>query len=282
MRSGRKTGEGIKKAIFLAFVTEAREKAFTLQNICHAFEACGIWPLCARRVLGKMVPEAVSRRDTMGLIATPRKSKDIRRRIMAAEKMLDESLASLSLTEPALPLPASSTSAGSSERLNLRVKVILRELGHQLETEVAQRELYQEQSRRLQQAAPLKNQTDRRKLSEARILSGAQLIELRDARLTKDAEKSQKPPKVAPKTKRVPSQRQVTIIAMPTEIPGSPALQISSDSEVEVLNDEEWNLASQRQLVSRRTTRATPTLSSSTPSLATIPPLHMSLRSRKT
>ena len=151
-----------------------------------------------------MVPESVSRRDTMGLITTPRKSKDIRRRIVAAEKMLDESLASLSLTEPTWAISGSSTSADSSERLTFRVKVILRELGHQLETEVAQRELYQEHSRRLQQAAPLKNKTDRRKLSEARILSGAQLIELRDARLTKDAEKGQKPPKAPPKTKRVP------------------------------------------------------------------------------
>jgi len=103
----------------------------------------------------------------MGLIATPRKSKEIRRRIMAAEKMLDESLASLSLTELALPLPASSTSVGSSERLNFRVKVILRELGHQLETEVPQQELYQQQPRHLQQAASLKNQTDCHKLSEA-------------------------------------------------------------------------------------------------------------------
>ena len=42
MRSGRKTGDGIKKAIFLCFVTEAREKTFTLQNISLAFEACGI------------------------------------------------------------------------------------------------------------------------------------------------------------------------------------------------------------------------------------------------
>jgi len=60
MRSGRKTGDEIKKAIFLCFVTEAREKTFTLQNISCAFEACGIWPLCARKVLGKMIPEAVA------------------------------------------------------------------------------------------------------------------------------------------------------------------------------------------------------------------------------
>ena len=77
-----------------------------------------------------MVAEAVSRRDTMGLIATSRKSKDIGRRIMAAEKMLDVSLASLSLAEPALPFAASSTSAGSSDCPNFRVKGILRELGH--------------------------------------------------------------------------------------------------------------------------------------------------------
>jgi len=282
MRSGRQTGDGIKKAIFLCFVTEAREKTFTLQNISCVFEACGIWPLCARKVLGKMIPEAVARRDTMGLITTPRQSKDIRRRIMATGKMLDESLASLSLTESALPSPSGPTLAGSSERLNLDIKVILREPGHQLETEVAQRELFQELSYRLRRAAPLKNYTNSRKLSEARILSGVQLIDLRDARLKKDAGKGHKLPKGTLKTKRVLSQRLVKIITTRTEIPGSSARWSTDDSEVEVLSDEEWNLASESNLVSRRTTRAKPCLSSSTPSGATVPPLHMSLRSRKT
>jgi len=97
--------------------------------------------------------------------------------------------------------------------------------------------VYQHNSHRVQYATRLENQTDRRKLSEAQILSGAQLMELRDARLRKATAKSQKPPKVASETERVPSRHQVTIIA--TDIPGSPAPQISSHSEVEVPSDEE-------------------------------------------
>ena len=58
-----------------------------------------------------MVLEAVSWHDTMGLIATSRKSKDIRLRIIAVEKILDQSLASLSLTDPALALPPTVTGA---------------------------------------------------------------------------------------------------------------------------------------------------------------------------
>ena len=193
--SRRKTIDGIKKAMFLAFDTETREKAFTLQNICHGLEPGGIWPIFARRVLWKIVWEAVWRCDTMGLITTPRKRRDIKLRIMAAETRLDETLASWLLSDLALALPPTFISGASSERPTLGVKCILPELGHQLETEVAQRELYQEQSRRLQQVAPLNNQTDRRKLSEGHILSQAQLVELQDARLTKDTEKGQKLPK---------------------------------------------------------------------------------------
>lgn len=82
----RSTEEGINKAIFVAFVTEAREKAFTMQNSCHAFEAYGIWPLCVGKVWGRILLEAVSRCNTMGLIPTLGKTKNICRMIMAAEK----------------------------------------------------------------------------------------------------------------------------------------------------------------------------------------------------
>jgi hypothetical protein len=63
------------------------------------------------------------------------------------------------------------------------------ELGHQLESEIAEKEIYQESYHRLQGTDAIYNTTDRRKLSVARVLNGAELLRLRDARLAKDAKK---------------------------------------------------------------------------------------------
>ena len=181
MRSGQNT-YGVKKAIFIPFLTEAREQTFIPKNILQSFSTIGIWPLCARKVLTKMAPETKSRRDTLGIIASPRTSRDIRRRIMTAEKLLDKGMANLNLGDsPSEP----------SRYLLGRIKVIMRDLGHQLETEIAHSDLYVEQSRKLQGLAHVYNQTDRRILSKARILSGAVLMELRDKRLAMDAKKEE-------------------------------------------------------------------------------------------
>ncbi|KAG0638653.1 hypothetical protein HOY80DRAFT_1001658 [Tuber brumale] len=133
----------------------------------------------------------------------------------------------------------------------------------------------------LQQAALLKNQTDRHKLSEERILSGAQLMELPDARLKKNAGMGQKVPNKALKTKRVHPQHHATTTTSHAMTPKGPTQQISEDSEVEVLSDEEWNLASERCFVSWRATQRKLPPSSLTTSQTTTPPLHMSLRSLK-
>jgi hypothetical protein len=68
-----------------------------------------------------------------------------------------------------------------------RVRDILRDLGHQLEEEIAERNIWLQTTHRLQGVKTVFNATDRRKLSEARVLDGAELIKLRDARLVKDA-----------------------------------------------------------------------------------------------
>ena len=65
------------------------------------------------------------------------------------------------------------------------VKGIMSSLGHQLEEEISSKELWREMSLKLQSSDNLYNTTDRRKLSEARVLDGAALMELRDARLAK-------------------------------------------------------------------------------------------------
>jgi len=62
-------------------------------------------------------------------------------------------------------------------------------LGHHLEEEIASKELWQEQCYKLHKSKKLYNNTDRRKLSEARVLGRAELISLRDARLEKDKKK---------------------------------------------------------------------------------------------
>ena len=91
--------------------------------------------MCERKVLGKMRPEVSSRQDTFGLIATPYKSQDIRWRVQVAEKLLDTSMASLSLKDNIQTIDP------PSQVMISRVKTIMREMGHQLETEIAQQEL---------------------------------------------------------------------------------------------------------------------------------------------
>jgi len=61
--------------------------------------------------------------------------------------------------------------------------------GHQLEEEIASKRLWRELSQKLQTGDKLYNQTDQRKLSEARVLDGETLMRLRDARLAKDEKK---------------------------------------------------------------------------------------------
>ena len=91
---------------------------------------------------------------------------------------------------------------------------ILRELGHQLESAIAEKELYQESNRHLQGTSKLFNTTDRRQLSVARVLNGAALIRLRDARLTIDAKKAFRLP-VSRKTSTTPKRK-------PTRPPPAP------------------------------------------------------------
>ncbi|KAG0642396.1 hypothetical protein HOY80DRAFT_1106531 [Tuber brumale] len=76
-----------------------------------------------------------------------------------------------------------------------QVQGIMCFLGHQLEEEIAGKELLREQSQRLQSSDKLYNATDWRKLSEGRVLDRAALIKLRDAFCVR---------KAATKTKRQP------------------------------------------------------------------------------
>jgi len=61
MCSGQNS-EGIKKAVFIPFLTEARANTMKKTSIQQAFMATGIWPLNPRRVIGKLQPVVVPKR----------------------------------------------------------------------------------------------------------------------------------------------------------------------------------------------------------------------------
>ncbi|KAG0639922.1 hypothetical protein HOY80DRAFT_1043405 [Tuber brumale] len=195
-----------------------------------------------------MRPEVSSRRDTFGLIAIPWKSKDIRRQVQVAESLLDTGMASLSLKDDVQTM---------DQIMIIQVKTIMRELGHQLETEIAQQELYQEQSKKLQGIVPIYNKTDRRKLTEARIITGADLMRLHDIRLEKDIK---------------PQSSTKVDTSLPEEV------QSNHSSE---LSESDW-ISSPESEVPPTTIPLQPrTSKQKTTNILPDRPLHMLLRSRK-
>ena len=170
MRSGQNIA-GIKKSIFIPFLTEARQATFTTHNIRQSFSSTGIYPLNASRVLGKLAPKIHKRRDTLGIIKSPSGSREIRHQVQAAGLLLDK------------------MTLGTSHPTMDRVRGIMSSLGHELEEEIASKELWRELSQKLQTGDKLYNETDRRKLSEERVVGGEALMRLRDAGIEKDEKK---------------------------------------------------------------------------------------------
>ena len=113
----------IKKSIFIPFLTEARQVTFT-HNIRQSFSFTGIYPLNARRVLGKLAPKVPKRRDTLGIIKSPSGSQEICYQVQAAGLLLDK------------------ITLGTSHPTMDRVRGIMSSLGHQLEEEIASKELW--------------------------------------------------------------------------------------------------------------------------------------------
>ena len=142
IRSGQNV-MGIKKSIFIPFLTEARQAIFTSQNIRQSFASTGIAPLNPRRVLGKLNPKVEKWRDSLRIIKKPTGSREIRYQVLAAGNLL----ANISLK--------------NSDSTLERVKGIMSSLGHQLEEEIASKELWREMSLKLQSSDKLYNATDR-------------------------------------------------------------------------------------------------------------------------
>ena len=294
-RSGQNT-EGIKKAIFIPFLTFARTSTFTTHNILQSFVSTGIWPLNARRVMGKALPTEPKRRDTFGVVKHPETGPDIRHHILAATNLLG----SLNLEK-----------GGTDELISERVQGILKDLGHQLEEEIAGRAIWQQMTHRLQGVEKVYNATDRRKLSEARVLNGLALESLRDIRLAKDAKsEAKKAGKAArssttinvrprqqkknPRSAKSPLQA-LPLLASTPPLPdhllttGSTPQIVFIDledgddggSDVEELSDQEWEIDPPATTFHRIT--RTQTSPDQTVRSYSLPdqPLHMSLRSRR-
>ncbi|KAG0127735.1 hypothetical protein HOY82DRAFT_613044 [Tuber indicum] len=146
----------------------------------------------------------------------------------------------------------------------------MRELGHQLETEIAQRELYQELSKKLQGIDPIYNKTDRWKLTEARIITGADLMRLRDIRLEKDT----KPPSSIKGTRSTSLQKKRKSLdtTAPEEVQSNHSGELSESDWIssEEPDNSQTTKPSQPGTRRRKSTHILPDR-----------PLHMRLRSRK-
>jgi len=91
IRSGQ-SHEGIRKAVFIPFLTEPRTKTMTSHSIQQAFTATGIWPLNSRRVLGKLAPQTTKQLTAIRVTRYPQTAWDIRGKDKAGKKLLDISV----------------------------------------------------------------------------------------------------------------------------------------------------------------------------------------------
>ncbi|KAG0639835.1 hypothetical protein HOY80DRAFT_1000634 [Tuber brumale] len=134
-------------------------------SIQQAFITTGIWPLNPQRVLGKLQPVIIKQRDTLGTLSAPRTAWAIRNRVRLGVNVLNQ-MTLLTLTRAVEKLARD------------RITGILQELGHQLEAEIAENELYIKSNRKLPGTQKIFNTTDKRQLSVARVLDGTELIRL--------------------------------------------------------------------------------------------------------
>jgi len=175
-----------------------------------------------------------------------------------------------------------------------RVVGLLRDLGHQLETEIAEKDLYLETNQHLQGTASLYNTTDKRQLSVARVLDEEELIRLRNAPIEMHNKKKGVPRtykaglKVSTKSRQKPKtnlQKHPSLLTpdrLVREVVIAHTLMVMFiDSEVkgreeEILSDSDWNTPPQ-------TLQKHPSSSPFRAQKGTKPdrPLHMSLRSRR-
>jgi len=122
-------------------------------------------------VLGKLNLKTLTIYDIFGIVKSQTESHEIGDKVLATSQLL----ANMLLPETCAPVD--------------RVTGRMRELGHQLEEELAANELSGEHCNKVQRGDKLYNQTDMTRLSEVRVLDNMALIKVRDARIEKDEKK---------------------------------------------------------------------------------------------
>jgi len=148
----------IKKSIFIPFLTEERKATFTTRNIRQSFSSTRIYPLNARPVLDKLAPNILKRHGILGIIKSPSGSREIQYQVQALGLLLDK--ITIGVSHPTMD----------------QVRGIMSSLGYQLEEEIASREWWRELSQKHQTGDKHYNETDRRRLSEARLVDGETLM----------------------------------------------------------------------------------------------------------
>ena len=137
----------IKQSVLISFLTEARQGTFHTPQYPAVLYATGLYSLNPSRVLGKLNPKSVKWRDTLRTLKLPTASHEILHKVLATSQLL----AKISLKDTHTTVD--------------KITAIMRELGHQLEEEIACKELWRELSNKLQTRDRLYNKMDRRKPS---------------------------------------------------------------------------------------------------------------------
>ncbi|KAH0602245.1 uncharacterized protein H6S33_009886 [Morchella sextelata] len=182
----RETRTGITKGTFWSFFTEARAKAFTKQTIKASFQATGIFPLNPDKVLTKVKPNqltAIPVGSTILLqkqLSTPKNRRELRQQTHFA--LHPEAHLKVGLAESKPILNQTDYSA-----------IILR-LSHLAEESLTQADIAKIQLRDLRVKYEGKRavRADRRVLSKAQVITGAEIIRLKNALEKKEAAKELK------------------------------------------------------------------------------------------
>jgi len=170
-------------------ITPAREATYTEENIRHAFEATGIWPLNGRRVLDSRARSVAPASLVAAMSATPRHARAVYR-----------------LQSNVVRLISRDTPRSREAR------TLVRQLGKAAERSLAEGVLKDEMIRiRLNSKSPSAEALEDRKLTKARVIDQDEVVALREAREAQDAEKQRKVPRqrkprsVAPSSSTIPA-----------------------------------------------------------------------------
>lgn len=208
----RNTLTGIKKGTFWSFYCQARKQAYTPVNIRAAFRATGIYPFNPDAVLTK-VPQAPPSRFNIhsirnhgssilnssdqlaSILKTPKNRRDLRQQTQAAVRLVTEN-----------NHLAKSHNTNTATAASNTIAVILR-LSHLAEKALSQSQISAIQTDSIRQAYAGKKaaKTDRRVISTARVITGADIMRLRQEREEKDRKKAERAAKKIGSTRAKPS-----------------------------------------------------------------------------